>query len=68
MDVTIALIIKGAFLLGLSLYTIFAFVVVRQVSNMTKTLEVGFETPIKIASLLHLLFAIGTFIVAFLVL
>jgi hypothetical protein len=64
----ILLLIKIGFLIGLSVYTIFAIVVVRQTHHMTKTLEVGFETPIKIASWIHLFFAICTLVLAFVIL
>ncbi|OGM30956.1 hypothetical protein A2630_04680 [Candidatus Woesebacteria bacterium RIFCSPHIGHO2_01_FULL_44_10] len=55
-------------LFGLGVYIIFAFVIVRQVAIMVKTLEVGFELPIRLISLAHLLFAIGIFIFALMVL
>ena len=61
-------IAKGLFLVMLLIYVVFAIVVVRQVGLMTKTLEVGFEIPIKLLAWGHLFFAIGTFVLALLIL
>jgi len=55
-------------LVGLTVYIIFAIVVVRQVNHMTNTLEVGFETPVRLAAWMHLFFAIGTFAVSLFIL
>ena len=59
---------KLLFLLALLIYIIFSLVVVRQVNLMTETLEVGFESPLKIAAVAHLLLAIGVFILSLIVL
>ncbi|MEK7525955.1 MAG: DUF5657 family protein [Patescibacteria group bacterium] len=61
-------IVKILFLFAIAIYVVFAIVVVRQVGLMTKTLEVGFEIPIKFIAWLHLLFALGTFVLALLIL
>jgi len=55
-------------LLGLAVYIVFAGVVLVQVARMTDTLEVGFETAIKLMAWLHFAMAIGTFVVAFVIL
>lgn len=55
-------------LFALFLYTIFALVVVRQIQLMTDTLEVGFETPVKILGFAHLVFSILVFIIALVIL
>ena len=55
-------------LVALGLYIIFAGVVVRQVQLMIETLEVGLENEIKLISYLHLVFAIGVFILALIIL
>jgi len=60
--------VKILILIALVLYTLFSGIMVRQVMLMTDTLEVGFETPIKIIAVLHLLFALGTFLLALLIL
>lgn len=61
-------IVKICVLIILFLYIIFAYVVVRQVKLMTDTLEVGFESQLKFFSLIHLFFAIGVLIFAFIIL
>lgn len=61
-------IAKGFILVAFFLYIIFSFVIVRQVQLMTLTLEVGFETQLKILSYLHLAFAILVFLAALIVL
>jgi len=52
-DSTILLFIKFGMITLLSLYVIFAAIVIKQVNVMTDTLEVGFEKPIKLVSVLH---------------
>lgn len=61
-------IAKVLVLIALAVYFVFALVVVRQVGIMTKTLEVGFELPIKMIALIHLLFAIGVFVLGLVIL
>jgi len=61
-------LIKIFVLVSLSLYIIFAIVVIRQVQLMTDTLEVGFETQLRIASYIHFLFAVSVLIFAFIIL
>ncbi len=61
-------IIKIFIIIFLSIYIIFALVVVRQVQLMTKTLEVGFENQLKFLSLVHLMAAVGVLIFAILIL
>lgn len=62
------IIIKIFVLAFLVLYVIFALVIVRQVKLMVDTLDVGFETPVRIASLIHLALAISVTFFAFSVL
>jgi hypothetical protein len=59
-------IVKIMFMVGMALYCIFAFVVTRQVGHMTKTLEVGFETPIRLLAIIHLIASLGLFVFALL--
>jgi hypothetical protein len=68
LGINIWLITKILFLLAIGIYIIFALVIVRQVGLMTRTLKAGFEFPIQFVALVHLLFAIGTFVLAFLIL
>jgi hypothetical protein len=55
-------------LIGLAIYVVFAGVVLVQVGRMTDTLEVGFETVIKLMAWLHFAAAIGTLLVALVIL
>ncbi len=61
-------ILKIMFMIGLLIYIFFAVVMVRQVSLMTKTLELGHENFIKYMSIGHLVFAIGIFLLALIIL
>lgn len=58
--------VKLMFLVGMFLYCIFAFVVTRQVGHMTKTLEVGFEAPLRLLAVIHFIAAVGLLVFAFL--
>lgn len=53
---------------ALILYIVFALVVVRQIRLMTDTLEVGFESPIKLLGYLHLGVAILVLVISLLIL
>lgn len=55
-------VVKIMFLIGMFLYLVFGFVVIRQVGHMTKTLKVGFETPIRLLALVHFIASICLFI------
>lgn len=57
-------LLKIFILIGIAVYIIFAFIVVKQVKIMNLTLKVGLETPIKISSYLHLAFAVLVFLFA----
>lgn len=50
------------------IYIVFAVVVVRQVQLMTDTLEVGFESILRVLALVHLAFAVIVFLSALVVL
>ncbi len=68
LGISIWLIVKVMYLIALGVYVLFAIVVVRQVQLMTDTVEVGFETPIRLIAILHLLVALGVFALALIVL
>jgi len=68
LNISIWLIAKIIALILLGMYLIFALVVVRQVQLMTSTVEVGFESPIRLFSYLHLIFAIIIIAVAIIIL
>ena len=61
-------IVKLLFLFAIVIYSIFAMVVVRQVNLMVETLEVGYEGMIKAIAWGHLLFAVGVFVLALIIL
>lgn len=52
------LFLKLAIIFALLLYIVFAFIVLKQVKLMTDTLEIGFESVIKVIAKLHLYAAI----------
>ncbi len=56
--ITVWAVVKIFFIVGLSVYLIFALVVVRQVQIMSQTVKLSFELPIKIIGIIHLLFAL----------
>ena len=61
-------IAKVLVLICVLLYIVFAVVILRQVRLMTETLEVGFEEPVKLIALVHLIAAIGLFFFALVIL
>ncbi len=62
------LVIKGFAIIGLLLYNVFAFVLVRQVTQMTKTLTVGFEGPVILFSMVHMIAALALLVLSIIVL
>lgn len=62
------ILVKVLFLVGLVLYLAFAVIVVRQVKLMNRTLNGLFDIPLRLFSLVHLIVAIGVFILALTVL
>lgn len=66
--VSIWLIVKVFVLLALAIYLVFAMVIIKQVSLMITTLEVGFEIPIRLLAWGHFLFALGIFVLALIIL
>ncbi len=66
--ISVWMLIKIAALVLMSLYIVFAFIIVRQVRIMTSTLQLGFEGPIKFISYIHLIFAVFVFLTALIVL
>lgn len=67
-SLSIWVFVKTAALILLAIYLVFALVVVRQTRLMTDTLQLGFETPIKLLSYAHLVFAVFVFLTALIVL
>lgn len=61
-------IIKIATIVILTIYLVFALVVVRQTKLMTDTLQLGFESFVIMLSYLHLIFAVLVFFSALVIL
>jgi hypothetical protein len=61
---TAYLSIKVAAIIGLSIYNIFAFIVIKQVNLMTQTLEVDWEGVIRGAAVIHFIFSMGVLLYA----
>lgn len=61
---TILIFLKVCVLIGISLYTIFAIIVVRQEQLMAHVLEESFEPILRLLATLHLAASIGVLILA----
>jgi len=61
-------VIKVMIIFGLVLYLVFAVVVIRQVELMLQALNGALDVPLKLIVGIHLLVAIGVFLVALVVL
>ena len=57
-------IAKFFVLFAIGIYIVFALVIIKQVSLMTKTVEVGLEGFIKLIAWAHLAFAVVVFLIA----
>ena len=66
--ISICLVVKIAVLILLSMYLIFALIIVRQTKLMTSTLTLGFETPIIMLGYIHLAFSVLVFLAALIIL
>lgn len=66
--ISIWLVVKIAVLILLSMYLIFALIIVRQTKLMTSTLTLGFETPIIMLGYIHLAFSVLVFLAALIIL
>lgn len=58
------IIIKFLSLILLGMYLVFSLVVIKQVSLMTRTLQLGWESLVRTLSYVHLAFAILVFLAA----
>lgn len=65
---TVLIVTKTLILVGFGLYTIFAFVIVRQEQLMAQVLKESFEPILRLLTIVHLLLAIGTLLLALLLL
>lgn len=62
------LVVKFGTILFLVVYVIFAAVIIKQVRMMTETLDLGFETQIKLVVLLHFIFSVAVLFLALVIL
>jgi hypothetical protein len=67
-ETTIALGVKLLALLGMGLYVVFALIMVRQEQLMAHVLEEAFEPVLRGLVLVHVLAAIGAFVLAIILL
>lgn len=61
-------IIKIFILIFLGIYVVFSLVIIKQISLMATTIEIGFEKQLKLLGYLHFLFAVGVLIFGFIIL
>jgi len=57
--------VKILFYIGFFFYVIFAFIALRQIDDMRKTVETTFSSAVLIIGILHLLLAIGLLVFVF---
>lgn len=62
---SIWIVVKIFVIVGLFVYLIFALVIVRQIQIMSDTVKLEFDTSVKILALVHLVFALGLLLFAF---
>ena len=62
------LLVKILFIIGLALYLAFAVIVIRQVGLMAKTLDGEFNLPLKFVAWAHLIVSLGVFLLAIFIL
>ena len=67
-NINVWIIVKAFVLIGLGLYIIFSFIVLREVNLMNRTLKGVFNLPIKIIACLYLIFSVLVFILALIIL
>lgn len=64
LQISVWFIVKIFFLVALAVYVVFAAVVIKQISLMTKTVKVGFAGPLKAFGYAHLAAAVAVFLIA----
>ena len=64
-DTAVFSIVKILFLLGFFLYILFAFLAVRQIEEMRRTVITPLSPIIQVVGYVHLLLAIGAFLFVF---
>ena len=68
LNIDVWLFVKLAYIIALLLYLVFAFMVIREVDHMNRTLKGVFNLPIKLIALLHFVFATLVLFLAIIVL
>lgn len=68
LGISVWFIVKIMFLIAIVVYDLFAIVVLRQTQIMTDTLDLGFELPVRLIAIVHLILAFGVFVLALVVL
>jgi hypothetical protein len=68
LNISVWLIVKIFILVILFLYSVFAVVIIKQVTMMSKTFKSGLNALIHFLSVAHLLFAVFIFILALIIL
>ena len=68
LNLNIWTVLKWPFLLLFLLYLAFAFIVVRQVGLMSRTLNGVFDTQLKLIAWLHLFISLAVFVLALIIL
>lgn len=66
--ISVWFVLKIVAVILLSMYLVFALVVVRQVKMMTDTLQLGYEGIAKMFSYIHLIFAVLVLLFAIIIL
>jgi hypothetical protein len=64
LNIDIWFFVKIFYLLALTVYLVFAFMVIREVDLMNKTLKGVFNLPIKLIAYIHMVLAVLIFIAA----
>lgn len=68
LGISLLFIVKILVMIALGIYLVFALIVVRQISLMTTTLEVGFELPLKLLGYVHLALAVIVLLISLFIL
>ena len=60
--------LKGLFLLGFGVYIVFAFAIIRQTALMTRSVQTGLNSSLRLFSIFHFIVATILWVIAFFVL
>lgn len=65
---TIWILVKFLFLVGLGIYILFAVIIIRQVDLMNRTLKGTLDVSVRVLAWIHFLAAVFVFVLAWLIL